>query len=49
MMCLINQTGGGERNEDRGGGKMGTENATDKKPGQGTATIWLNSYCKGLV
>lgn len=53
MMCLINQTGGvdecRERNEDRGGGKIGTENGMDKKPGQGTARIWLNGYCKELV
>lgn len=38
-----------ERNEDRGGGKTGTENGMDKKPGQGTARIWLNGYCKELV
>jgi len=31
----------GERNEDRGRGEMGTENRMDKKPGQGTARIWL--------
>lgn len=53
MMCLINQSGGvdkrRERNEDRGGGKIGTENGMDKKPGQGTARIWLNGYCKELV
>lgn len=51
MRCL-NQAGCGERrerNEDTGGDKMGTENDMDKKPGHGTATIWLKSYCKALV
>lgn len=37
-----------EMNQDRDGGEMGTENSMDKKPGQGTARIWLNSYCKAV-
>lgn len=52
MMCCLNQTEAEvyrERNEDRGGNKMGTENDMDKKPGQGTARIWLKAYCKALV
>lgn len=30
------------------GGKIGTKNGIDKKPGQDAARIWLNSYLQSI-